>query len=149
MYPPATGQWKAPPVYCAGGLVEPCDDPTEGAGRDDPRDDVRATALGFGVAMPFPCAPGIVSVWPTTRFGSASGCGSTLAAEWTSYFVASASSVSEPPTVTTTPLTGGITRIWRTWSSFLDERWFAHQTVIIVTPKCRATPVRVSPDFTR
>ena len=51
------------------------------------------------------------------------------------------------PTVTTTPLTGGIVRVWPTWSSDLEVRLLAHHTVIIETPNLRAMPVRVSPEL--
>src|SRR4051812_39284876 len=101
MEPPATGQCIAPPVYRAGGRLDPPDDvwdePLEG----------RLTGLGAGAgagaAIPLPRAPGIVSVCPTTRFGSVRLFASVMSVEPTSYFAARVSSVSEAATVITTP----------------------------------------------
>ena len=83
-----------------------------------------------------------------TRFGSSSSLASTISDGWTPYLAASVSSVSLEPTVTTTPLTGGIVRVWPMWRSSLWRSLFAHHTVIIETPNLRAIPVSVSPERT-
>ena len=82
------------------------------------------------------------------RFGSSSWFVSTISEAATPYRAASVSSVSVGPTVTTTPVTGGIVRVWPMWRSAFDLRLFAHQTVIIETPNLLAMPVSVSPDRT-
>jgi hypothetical protein len=130
-----------PPLYWDGGFALVCDlllllpdDFATGFG-----------AAGLGVAMPAPCPPGIVSVWPRTRLGSSSSLASMISCGSTWYFAASASSVSLELTVMTTPLTGGIVSVWPMWRSSFARRWLAHHTVIIETPNLRAMPVSVSP----
>src|SRR4051812_39380505 len=146
MEPPATGQANLPPLYFEGPLD---DDRLEPPPPDALATGFGAGGLGVGVAISAPSAPGTVSVWPMMRFGSLSSFASTISDGWTWYFAASVSRVSLAPTVTTTPLTGGIVRIWPMWRSSLARRWLAHQTVIIVTSNLRAMPVSVSPDRTR
>ena len=104
--------------------------------------------VGFGVGMGAPRAPGMISTWPMTSVSSVSAFVATMSAASTFSAAATEASVSPALTVTTRPLTGGITSTWPTLRSSFDLSLFAHQIVIIETPVRLAIPVSVSPDRT-
>src|SRR5512141_354144 len=138
-----TGQRSGPPVYLAVLLdpeLEPLATRATGAGL--------GVGFGVGVGIGAPLAPGSTRTCPTTSVGSASPLRVTISDASTPYFAASESSVSVAPTVTTSPLTGGIRRTCPTWRASLAESLFAHHSVIVETLYARAIVTSVSPDFT-
>ena len=105
-------------------------------------------AVGFGVEIPAPAPPGMISTWPTIRLRSVSPLKAMTSSAETPVRAEMASSVSPSAMVTTSPVTGGMSSRWPIVRSCFDLRSLAHQMDIIVTPKWLAIPVSVSPDFT-